>query len=77
MNVFRLGSSEAAAAYGVRTEVIVADLSETTVAETVRQEILQRGLTVDLLVNNAGFTGNTARAGMDSGDRTRQPSLTA
>jgi uncharacterized protein len=53
----RLGriASEAAATYGVHTEVVVADLSEAMVAETVRQEIHQRGLTVDLLVNNAGF----------------------
>ena len=29
------------------------------------------------LVNNADFTGNTARAGRDSVDRTRHPSLTA
>jgi uncharacterized protein len=44
-----------AATHGVRAEVVVADLSAATAVETVREQLLQRGLTVDLLVNNAGF----------------------
>jgi uncharacterized protein len=47
--------ADAAKKHGVRTEVIVADLSQATAAETVREQVEQRGLAVDLLLNNAGF----------------------
>jgi uncharacterized protein len=48
-------ADEISAKHGVRTEVVVADLSVGSAAETVRSEVERRGLTVDLLVNNAGF----------------------
>lgn len=53
----RLGeiAADAATKHGVRTEVIAADLSEATAAETIRAQVEQRGLSVDLLINNAGF----------------------
>lgn len=41
--------------YGVRSEVVVADLSEEGVGAEIRDEVERRGLTVDILVNNAGF----------------------
>ncbi len=48
-------AADTAAKHGVRTEVVVADLSAATGAECVRQQVEARGLAVDLLVNNAGF----------------------
>jgi short-subunit dehydrogenase len=48
-------ADELTAQHSVRAEVVRADLSDPSAVETVRQEIEQRGLTVDLLVNNAGF----------------------
>ncbi|MFC9428402.1 SDR family NAD(P)-dependent oxidoreductase [Streptomyces sp. NPDC056987] len=41
--------------YGVRAEVIVQDLAAPDAAARVTGELTARGLTVDLLVNNAGF----------------------
>lgn len=41
--------------YGVRTEVIVADLSRENAALAVFDAVQQMQLTVDMLVNNAGF----------------------
>lgn len=41
--------------HGVSVDVIVADLSERDAPARLCEEIGQRGLTVDLLVNNAGY----------------------
>lgn len=41
--------------HGIRAEVIVADLSRVGAAHTVFAETQQRGLSVDLLINNAAF----------------------
>ena len=41
--------------YGVRTEVIVVDLSRENAAQDVFSAVEEKALTVDLLVNNAGF----------------------
>jgi short-subunit dehydrogenase len=50
---------ELAAAHGVRTHVIVADLARHDSASALYAEIERLGLDVDLLINNAGY----ARAG--------------
>jgi short-subunit dehydrogenase len=42
-------------AHGVSVEVIAADLSAEGAAQTVYQTVQQRGLVVDMLINNAGF----------------------
>ncbi|MBG0832478.1 SDR family oxidoreductase [Planomonospora sp. ID67723] len=42
-------------AHGVRAEVVVQDLSAPDAASAVAEELAARGLSVDLLVNNAGF----------------------
>ncbi|QBD77654.1 SDR family oxidoreductase [Ktedonosporobacter rubrisoli] len=42
-------------AYGVRAEVIPADLSQEYATSTIVHEVQSRGLVVDMLVNNAGF----------------------
>jgi short-subunit dehydrogenase len=64
MNVILVARSEeamkvvaqaAADKHKVRTEVIVADLSKEGAVELVKSEVERRGLSVDLLVNNAGF----------------------
>ncbi|MDA1185431.1 MAG: SDR family oxidoreductase [Acidobacteria bacterium] len=41
--------------HGVRVDVIVADLSERDAPERLCEEIGRRGLTVDFIVNNAGY----------------------
>jgi uncharacterized protein len=46
---------ELAGAHGVRAEWIAADLSESAERDGVVAEIEARGLTVEVLVNNAGF----------------------
>lgn len=44
--------------YGVRADVIVADLSREYAAQPVYDATQQRNLPIDLLVNNAGFATN-------------------
>lgn len=41
--------------HGVQTTVIASDLTLPTAAATVAQAIQERGLSIDLLINNAGF----------------------
>lgn len=48
-------ASKLASQHHIRAEVIVADLSSTGAARAVFEETQQRGLTVDILINNAGF----------------------
>jgi short-subunit dehydrogenase len=44
------------AAHGIRAEVAAADLSDQDAREQLVGDVEKRGLTVDVLVNNAGFT---------------------
>lgn len=46
--------------HGRRVEVIAADLSDSDTPERIVEEIARRGLSVDYLVNNAGFANNGA-----------------
>jgi short-subunit dehydrogenase len=48
-------ASQLATQHHIRAEVIVADLSRVGAAHTVFEETQQRGLTVDILINNAGL----------------------
>lgn len=41
--------------YGVRAEIIVADLADAAAPRAIMDEVAARGLGVDVLVNNAGF----------------------
>ncbi len=41
--------------YGIATEVLVQDLSEVSAGQKIFDAVQQKGLTVDLLINNAGF----------------------
>ena len=41
--------------HGIRAEVVAADLSAPGAAQAVWEEAAKRGLSVDLLINNAGF----------------------
>lgn len=41
--------------YGVAAQVIVADLAERDAPQQIAHELTARGLTIDLLVNNAGY----------------------
>ena len=42
-------------AHGAKTEIILADLSKPDAPQKLLEEIAGRGLTIELLVNNAGF----------------------
>lgn len=48
-------AGELSGKHGIRAEVIPADLSAPGAAQAVWEEAARRGLTVDLLINNAGF----------------------
>src|SRR5215210_761844 len=48
-------ASELSERHGVRAEVIAADLADERERDRLAEEIAQRGLVVDVLVNNAGF----------------------
>jgi short-subunit dehydrogenase len=49
-------ADELSAAHHIRAEVIAADLTDADSRGALPEEIAKRGLTVDVLVNNAGFT---------------------
>ncbi len=49
-------ADELAAAHGVRAEVIVADLADDASRSTIAAELETRSLSVNVLVNNAGFS---------------------
>ncbi|HSE67954.1 MAG TPA: SDR family oxidoreductase [Gemmatimonadales bacterium] len=51
--------------YRCKVEVIPADLSQPEVPEALVEELRSRGLTVDVLVNNAGFGENVLFAEQD------------
>lgn len=52
-------------AHGVRAEVIAADLSDADSRAALLDEVSSRGLIVDVLVNNAGFSTSGAVADSD------------
>jgi short-subunit dehydrogenase len=49
-------ADELASGHGVRAEVVTADLADVDERKRLVEEVAQRGLTVDVLVNNAGFS---------------------
>jgi len=49
-------AEELTSAHGVRTEVVTADLADQAARGGLSTELGNRGLTVDVLVNNAGFS---------------------
>ncbi|MGN6820235.1 MAG: SDR family NAD(P)-dependent oxidoreductase [Sphingomonas sp.] len=48
-------AGELMAKHGIRAEVIATDLTAADAAETLMAEVGKRGLTVDVLINNAGY----------------------
>src|SRR6218665_437518 len=48
-------SAELAAKHGVTVHVLTLDLAKSDAAATAKAFVAERGLTVDLLINNAGF----------------------
>lgn len=59
-------AAELRAAHAVRVEPLPLDLGAPGGAEALMAEIAQRGLAIDLLVNNAGFGARGDFAGMDA-----------
>src|SRR5712691_11127114 len=51
-------ATELSERYNIRAEVIPADLNGEDAIRQVQSEVQQRGLAIDLLVNNAGFATN-------------------
>lgn len=51
-------ATELSQRYSVRAEVIPIDLSQEDATRQIQREVQQRGLAIDLLVNNAGFATN-------------------
>jgi short-subunit dehydrogenase len=51
-------AQELTAAHGIRCEVFTADLADTAAPRAVMAYAHQQGLTVDLLINNAGLSGH-------------------
>lgn len=51
--------------HGVRAEVVAADLTDEDARAAIAPALAERGLTVDLLVNNAGFSTTGAVAASD------------
>ncbi|MBN9167273.1 MAG: short-chain dehydrogenase [Myxococcales bacterium 68-20] len=58
-------AAELTKAYGVKAHVIAADLGDRAAPAAVVEQVRVRGLTVDLLVNNAGFGSNGAFLDLD------------
>lgn len=58
-------ADELATTYGVRTEVIAADLTDEVARTGIVETLAERGLTVDVLVNNAGLSTTGAVAKSD------------
>jgi short-subunit dehydrogenase len=63
------------AAHGGRVETIALDLAEPGAADTLMAEVAKRGLTVDTLINNAGFGRSGALAAQDRSSLTRMIEL--
>lgn len=61
-------ADELTAAHGVRTETIAADLTDEAARAAIPATLADRGLTVDVLVNNAGLstTGPVATSDIDA-----------
>ena len=55
-DVLRVLAAELESAHGVRAEVVAADLTDADARAGIPAALDQRGLTVDALVNNAGFS---------------------
>jgi uncharacterized protein len=55
-DLLRALADELTSSSAVRAEVVTADLSEEAARDGLAAEVAARGLTVDLLVNNAGFS---------------------
>ena len=51
-------ATELSGRHGIRSEVIPVDLSQEDAIRQIQLEVQQRGLVIDLLVNNAGFATN-------------------
>lgn len=58
-------ADELSASHGVRAEVVAADLADPVSRTALLDEVAARGLTVDVLCNNAGFSNSGAVATSD------------
>lgn len=53
-------AQELAERHQVRVEVVVADLSDPAAPRAIVEELRERGLAIDVLINNAGLSGSEA-----------------
>jgi uncharacterized protein len=65
--------------YGVTTHTIVADLSQREASQQIESELVKRGLTIDFLVNNAGYgvPGSYANVSWSDHEKFMQVMVTA
>jgi short-subunit dehydrogenase len=68
-------ATELGARHRVQTEVLVADLTDSTQLATVEDRLTDRARPVDVLVNNAGFATNGRFSELDRDIETREVSL--
>lgn len=71
-DLLRALADELSAAHGVRAEILVADLTDEAARAALPAQIEGRGLKVDVLVNNAGFSTTGA---VHRGDHTREVAM--
>lgn len=53
-------ASELTSRHGITTTVLVYDLAQATAPQDIYDDVQRRGITVDVLINNAGFGGHSA-----------------
>jgi short-subunit dehydrogenase len=58
-------AAELSKAHGIKVHVVSADLMEASAPQQIIDEVKQKGLQIDFLVNNAGFGSNGAFAELD------------
>lgn len=65
--------------YQAHSEIIVRDLSETGASKAIVDELNARGITIDVLINNAGFGahGRFEKVGLDVHQRMMQVNIVA
>lgn len=71
----KLASNELQSAFGISVKTIVLDLSEPWAAKSLFEQLQQEGISIDVLVNNAGFGGFGEFAAMSEEEILGQISL--
>jgi len=68
-------ADELAAAHGVRAEVLACDLADPDARDALPSRVGELGLTIDVLVNNAGYGSAGSFVGLDAANETQMVRL--